>query len=137
MFLSVLFCFEGDDCRFLRDVDNNITDLTVALKGIEYNLRSSTVFLFRALQLLATIKVIPSQLIPSTLMMEAICPPKRRLLQEPHYVTFQKKALFKKNEMQILMVLKVTDFTKSLETVVNTTLFQNLTCTFGQCRPEL
>jgi hypothetical protein len=45
-------------------------------------------------QLLVRASVVPSSPILATLMKEAQIPPKRRFLQEPHGVTFQKTPFF-------------------------------------------
>jgi hypothetical protein len=45
-------------------------------------------------RLLVTANVVPSSPILVTLMKEALRPPKRRFLQEPQGVTFQKTAFF-------------------------------------------
>jgi hypothetical protein len=53
-------------------------------------------FLRSALRLLVTANVVPILSIQFTLMTEAICSPKRRLLQQPHGMTPHNTAFFKK-----------------------------------------
>jgi hypothetical protein len=55
---------------------------------------TSLVFLRSMRQLLVTVCVLPSPPILVTLMKEALVPPKRRFLQEPHGVTSQKTPFF-------------------------------------------
>jgi hypothetical protein len=52
------------------------------------------VFLRSVRRLLVATSLVPSSPILVTLMKEALSSPKRRLLQEPHYVTSQKTPFF-------------------------------------------
>jgi hypothetical protein len=63
---------------------------TLAVTSNRRTLRRNIKFLRSVRRLLVAASVVPSSPILVTLMKEALIPPKRRFLQEPHGVTSQK-----------------------------------------------